>query len=371
MVAGRDGSIWVGTEGAGLVRLKDGKIQRFTAKDGLPGNEVRALLEDRDGNLWVGTNHGLGRLSNGRWSRLGTEDGLSGDLVRSIYEDTDGSLWVGFYGGGLCRLRDGEFKSLSSRDGLAHDLAWGIVEGTDQSLWIGTQGGLSHLERGIITNYTTANGLSDNISRALLVERSGALWAGNRGVSRFAGGRFTHYLADKLVQSMLESRDGALWFGTWRGLYRMSGGQLSTYLTPEPARNEISVIHEDRRGTLWVGSSRGLGRIQGSEIVPYLPNAPWGSVRVEALHEDANGILVGGHRRRGALPCRGREVDGVHRQGRSLRRHRLRHPRRRRRQLLALWSSRGVPHQPRVSRRLRRGPERRGSAVRSSGSPTA
>ena len=104
---------------------RDGVYKRFTTKDGLPGDQVRALAEDRDGNLWVGTNQGLGRLTGGRWSHLGIAQGLSSNLVRAVFEDASGNLWIGFYGGGLSRLRDGEFTSLSAQDGLVQDLHLG------------------------------------------------------------------------------------------------------------------------------------------------------------------------------------------------------------------------------------------------------
>ncbi len=148
ILSSRDGSVWLGTEGAGLLQWKDGVHKRFTTKDGLPGNQVRALAEDRDGNLWVGTNQGLGRLTGGRWSHLGIAQGLSSNLVRAVFEDASGNLWIGFYGGGLSRLRDGEFTSLSAQDGLVHDLAWGITETPDDSLWVSTNGGVSRRRGG-------------------------------------------------------------------------------------------------------------------------------------------------------------------------------------------------------------------------------
>jgi diguanylate cyclase (GGDEF)-like protein/PAS domain S-box-containing protein len=296
LLGARDGSVWIGTEGAGLVRWKDGAYRRFTTKDGLPGNEVRALLEDRDGNLWVGTNHGLGRLSEGRWTRLGRAQGLSSDLVRSVHEDRDGSLWIGFYGAGLSRLRDGELASLSVRDGLVHDLAWGIAETPDGGLWVSTHGGVSRRRDGEWTSYRKADGLSDDITRSLLVDRRGTLWAGsNHGVSRFEGGRWASLLAGglrgKVVQSIHESRDGSLWFGTWDGLVRLREGKVSTFTVDDNSFNEIRAIHEDRRGTLWLGTSGGLARFDGLRIVPHAPARAFAPSSVEAIHEDADGVL--------------------------------------------------------------------------------
>jgi diguanylate cyclase (GGDEF)-like protein/PAS domain S-box-containing protein len=296
MLTSRDGSVWIGTEGGGLVQWKGGTYRRFTEEDGLPGNEIRALAEDRNGNLWVGTNNGLGRLTQGRWSRLGTAQGLSSNLVRSIFEDADGNLWIGFYGGGLSRLRDGEFTSLSAKEGLIHDLTWGIAETPDGSLWISTHAGVSRLREGRWTSYRKASGLSDDISRALLVDRRGVLWAAsNRGVSRFENGRFVPLteggLPGKVVPSILETRDGSLWFGTWDGLARLRAGQLSTYTIKDRSLNEIRSMHEDRQGTMWLGTSGGLARLVGDRIEPYVPALPLAGASVEAIHEDGDGVL--------------------------------------------------------------------------------
>jgi ligand-binding sensor domain-containing protein len=296
MLTARDGSVWIGTEGAGLIRWKDGVYRRFTTREGLPGNEVRALEEDRDGNLWVGTNHGLGRLTEGRWSRLHGAHGLSSNLVRSIFEDADGNLWIGFYGGGLSRLRDGEFTSLSAHDGLVHDLTWGIAEGPDDALWISTHAGVSRLRAGKWTSYHKADGLSDDITRPLLMDRRGTLWVGtNRGVNRFQGGRWSPLaegdLSAKVVQSIYESADGALWFGTWDGLFRLRDGKLSTFTVPDRSLNEFRSIHEDRQGTLWLGTSRGLARLRNEKIEGYARPGPWSAFTVEAIHEDADGVL--------------------------------------------------------------------------------
>ena len=113
-----------------------------------PGTRSALWPKTASGNLWVGTNQGLGRLTGGRWSHLGIAQGLSSNLVRAVFEDASGNLWIGFYGGGLSRLRDGEFTSLSAQDGLVHDLAWGITETPDDSLWVSTNGGVSRRRGG-------------------------------------------------------------------------------------------------------------------------------------------------------------------------------------------------------------------------------
>ena len=88
----------------------------ITAKNGLPTNQVGAILEDRDGNLWIGTAAGLCRMSGGKFTTITMRDGLSGDQVVALYEDGEGSLWAGTFGGGLTRIMDGKFMAVTKRE---------------------------------------------------------------------------------------------------------------------------------------------------------------------------------------------------------------------------------------------------------------
>ena len=78
-----------------MTRVKDGKFTAYTEREGLPSNSVRALYEDPDGVLWIGTyDGGLGRFKDGRFTRYTTREGLFNDGVFQILEDGRGNLWM-------------------------------------------------------------------------------------------------------------------------------------------------------------------------------------------------------------------------------------------------------------------------------------
>ncbi|HPA51077.1 MAG TPA: two-component regulator propeller domain-containing protein [Thermoanaerobaculia bacterium] len=143
----QEGAIWVGLEAEGLVRLQAGKVRRFTTADGLGGNEVRALLEDRDGTLWVATYGGLSRRTGESFTTLTTRDGLRSDLVRSLALDADGAIWIGTYGGGIARLDRGVITSWDTRDGLYTDVAYAITEDDAGDFWISSNRGVYRVAR--------------------------------------------------------------------------------------------------------------------------------------------------------------------------------------------------------------------------------
>jgi signal transduction histidine kinase len=90
------GSLWIGTEGGGLFTLRAGKISAVNA----PAKDVSSLLMDPDGVLWAGTSgHGLARLAQGRWTSCAAADGLASDDIGYLVEDDLGNLWLGSYEG--------------------------------------------------------------------------------------------------------------------------------------------------------------------------------------------------------------------------------------------------------------------------------
>lgn len=151
VVGTRDGAIWAATNG-GLSRFRDGQIRNFTTADGLAANEVRALAEDRRGRLWVGTNGGLSLLeADGRFRSFGAADLFPDAGVVTILEDPAGDvLWLGTLGAGLLRFRpaDGELSRLKASDGLISDDIGFLLHDATGHFWLGTSAGLVRVARG-------------------------------------------------------------------------------------------------------------------------------------------------------------------------------------------------------------------------------
>ncbi|HSW52380.1 MAG TPA: two-component regulator propeller domain-containing protein [Sulfuricaulis sp.] len=99
MHADQDDRIWAGTWGGGVSRFDGKQWKNFTIADGLAGNIVYSIAQERDGTLWFGTNHGLTRFRGREWKNYGTADGLPGEHVYAITVAPDGDVWVGTRGG--------------------------------------------------------------------------------------------------------------------------------------------------------------------------------------------------------------------------------------------------------------------------------
>ena len=145
-----------------------------------------SLLEDKGGNLWVGTEtDGLQVLRDTRFHNIGTREGLSSELTSTVVEDSSGTLWVGTNGGGLNVVRrnvsvPGADRTYAVRDVLLSDVILSLATGKNDELWVGTPDGLNRIRGSAVDSFTSADGLPDDFIRALLVDNDGSLWIGTR-----------------------------------------------------------------------------------------------------------------------------------------------------------------------------------------------
>ena len=258
----KDKNVWVGTLGSGLFQLQNDVLRPVL----LNPRVISCLFEDRKGTLWAGTTSGLGRRVENEW-RI---EGLSAEDVRAIADDDAGNLWVGSERGGLNHLRDGKFTAHPQ----AGNSISALLTDADGVLWIGTPGnGLVRFKDNQWTRITTREGLTDNSVTYLLEDGEGFLWIGsNAGLMRVpraevnelaAGKRQTvscraYSTPDGLPTSECTSdsqpaawraRDGRLWFATTKGLVSVVPTQLARNTNPPPVVIESVLVDDELQNT--------------------------------------------------------------------------------------------------------------------------
>jgi signal transduction histidine kinase/ligand-binding sensor domain-containing protein len=293
------GNLWVAGPSGLLMRTPAGKLRRFQTTDGLPDNFVRSLWEDRDGNVWAGTNGGLARLENGRFVSNPVATASERDWVRCIYEDTEGNLWVGM-NSGLNRFRDDIFTVYGEAEGLPSDEPTTVYQDRRGRIWIGFHDrGLVELGNGKPRVYTARDGLPSNEIFSIREDHAGDLLIATReGPSRMHDGRFIKQFIDdplnrRLSFDFLEDRAGRFWAALPAGLSQLQGGRARNVIPGGPLLNDALVILcETRDGSLWAGSyAQGLWRLKDGQSKLYTISDGLSSNEIRSLVDDRDGTL--------------------------------------------------------------------------------
>lgn len=293
------GRFWAGTS-RGLFHLVDGAWQRFV--DASPvGGPIEAMLEDRDGNLWVSAHQSLLRLRAGTVTERIPDDVPGAHrAVRAIFEDREGSLWLGSQWEGLARLWNGWTRRYSVEHGLVDPIVWSVARDPDGRVWVGGNNGLSEFDGERFRSVLSAEQLPHPNAYTLLAE-PGRLWIGTRrGLVQWTEGSVVSPpefapLANLQVNGLLRDRSGELWIATTGGLFRHREGKLQLQEADPPVDPRIRLLLERRDGSLVIGTQNGLlqlrdGTLQRLDLPTGLPP----DLDVTALHElpDAS-LLIG------------------------------------------------------------------------------
>ena len=212
----RNGQLWAGTQN-GLACWNGQDWKLFTTHDGLSENVVRAIAEDADGNLWVGTeNHGLNFFKDGKFiSYHAQENGLPGNDISCLNADKDGVLWVGTSGHGMARFQNGKWTRYSTDNGLASDSISYLLEDDAGYLWIGSNMGLMRIQKKSLNDF--ADGKVNSISCRTFTETDGLP---------------TRECTAGSQPAAIRARDGTLWFPTTKGLVSVNPAELLPNLQP-------------------------------------------------------------------------------------------------------------------------------------------
>ena len=234
-------------------------FRRYTSRDGLSANTVRAIIQDRQGLIWLGTDSGLDSF-DGRE----TVHHLGG-AVQCLFEDSSHTLWVGtdetafrYESGNPVRIEDLPESSVTA-----------FAEDREGNLWIATWGkGVFCYRNGSLTPF-----LNGHQIESMLLSRDGRLWvsdaAAEEGLliynaatrSFISPGLLFQDCVPTRVCAMDEDGEGDLWLGTWNnGLYRVDAASRTVHLAIPPGNglNHVHSVTYDGAWNILIGSDDGL-----------------------------------------------------------------------------------------------------------------
>lgn len=270
---------------------------RFPGLNVSPGwGWSQMVLQDRTGDWWIATDHGLFRFSDLKTiddvSRSSpsaiytTRDGLAGVQVLRLFEDSRGDVWIGTVGGAdrnglsVWQRSTGTLHHYTDADGLPRlDQAYVASFAEDRAghVWIGFSGldGLARHQKGRFIRFTAADGAPAGTISNLLLDSKGRMWvaSGQSGVSRidapdaerptFMAYTTAQGLSSNTARAVVEDSWGRIYVATGRGIDRIdpASGQIRHYTTADGLPPGGGAAVRDHHGTLWFTTPSGVVRL--------------------------------------------------------------------------------------------------------------
>jgi diguanylate cyclase (GGDEF)-like protein len=306
----REGSLWIGVVGHGLMRwVGQDQWEAYREDNGLSDGIVWATLRDRSGRLWIGTESGLDLLSPGENTpKTWRSPAIQTDRAASLAEGADGSIWMGSAAGSLVRI---DPKTLAGTQWEVPEVFRVLSDGGNR-VWVATDGGLyvvdtaagEHAPR-LVEDAAIAhpNQRFTDVNLEIRPDRTNRLWAASDGgVYRLDQSGWRHIdigLSGVAPYQIAADGDGNLWAtGAFPGVLRLKivGDRVvesEHVVRPNLLSERVVSLAVDRRGWLWVGQDAGLSVFDGHAWRGFTQDDGliWNDTDSYALAEDRDGSM--------------------------------------------------------------------------------
>jgi ligand-binding sensor domain-containing protein/signal transduction histidine kinase len=274
VVRDNQGNTWVGTLGKGLFRLRaaDSLPEKFSRADGLSNDNVWSLFEDREHNLWVGTQDGLNCIRDGTITTLNRHEGFASANVDALAAGPTGGVWVST-SAGINRIDSGHRESY-----LKGTRAKALFADRENGLWVATNSGVLRIASGVSSQVHFPSGLKLKNVSAMAEDDRHRIWIfdADKGLYRWSNQGTDSFSSEPLLRgkSILTIRadnKGRVWFGLYQGgVVVFEDGVFRAYSERDGlAAGSINAVSVDGKGTVWIGAERGLSRLDGARFVTW------------------------------------------------------------------------------------------------------
>lgn len=266
---------------------------------------IYAIAEDKQQNLWVGTQNGLNRYipETDKFERIvfkpADQNSISDKIVLSIHSGRKGKVLFGTYNGLsiLENPKSRKFKRYFKKDGLAGNSVYTVFEDSQSNIWVGTTEGLTRMSpkngQYVFSSFvhipSQAGSISANSIKTIAEDAQGRIWVGTEaeGLNLFVPGsgsfiRFQHQplrndgISNDIIRKVMPAKDGNLWVATMNGLNILDPVTLRFKVFKHDSENRKSLsdnsikdIYEDNYGSVWIGTMFGGVNVAHQNTVPF------------------------------------------------------------------------------------------------------
>jgi len=274
----RERSLWIATFTHGLVHVHQGKVDTFSSSDGLSGDSVYSILEDREGNVWVATNNGIDQFRAYSVPTISIKQGLGNTFVVAALAARDGSVWIA-RANGLDRWDQDKIFAYRTSNGdrkPGRTLApSSLFEDSSGRIWAATNREFVYLDHGRLVS---VRGYPGGFVRGIAEGPTGHLWVASdqSGLLQIFQGKVVQQLSwsglgfEKYGDALAAdpAKEG-LWIGFWQGgiAYVANGKVQASYSVAEGlGQGIVNHLRIDSGGALWAATDGGLSRIQDGHV---------------------------------------------------------------------------------------------------------
>ena len=291
----RRGNFWVATRGQGLWRIRpdrqgDNSVEFLTRQHGLATDAVQCVFEDREGNVWVGTQAGLQRLTPHRVTPL-----TDVPIARATAITPDGSIWIGNTRG-LTRFTPAGRRHYGEAEGLPGSVVLATQVDRSGVLWVSTERGIARFSNEHFSPLVVSGSKIPRIFS--LVHTGSVLWLRdvNLGMAKVSDEGEVLPLDElppdfrRNVVTLADDAKGNLWLGAMNGRLGVLHPDGTFARQDLKGIGSITAITPTADGGLWVGGDDGLSLIEGDRVqtVTAAHGLP---TRVRSIVQDGDGVL--------------------------------------------------------------------------------
>src|SRR5271170_6990390 len=283
LLVDRQGSLWIGTLNQGIYRIQGDQVDHFRSSDGLSGDAVSDLFQDREGNIWIATSRGIDNFHDLRVASFSTRQGLSTDQVNSVLASRDGTVWIGNYS--LDILRSGKITSIQPGNGLPGGEMTSLLEDRAGRLWVGVDQELWVYEQNKFRKIPAHDGSPLGTVRAMTEDVDGSIWAETSNKNRPRLLHIQDFRSEgisfpqlALANTLAADPHGGVWLGLASGsLARYRDGKMEVFsLNRSPHDGPVNGLLVNSDGSVLAATTSGLfgwrnGRVQNLTVHNGLP----------------------------------------------------------------------------------------------------
>lgn len=266
------GNIWNGSNDEGLFKITpEGEVQKFSVEEGMPNNSIRAIQEDREGRIWIGTAGGVVFIQNEKiFKPTGLEKfGEENILVSDIFCDTAGRIWVLSQKANAVYIYSNKtFERFRGFKNFENAVVTCVTQDKNTNFWFGVAPHYAvKISGGEETVFDVGGGSQPGTSvMCIYQDKRNNMWFSlDTGVTVIHEGTYSYFddkngLSDDKVVKIIQDREGNIWFATDRGgIERLTFSKFKT----TAMETTVNAIAEDtKRDFVWLGADNGLYCLQ-------------------------------------------------------------------------------------------------------------